>query len=49
MMDVDSTLVDGEVIDLLAERAGCADKVAALTAAWTSNRPCSSEFSAMLP
>ena len=28
MMDVDSTLVDGEVIDLLAERAGCADKVA---------------------
>jgi phosphoserine phosphatase len=33
MMDVDSTLVDGEVIDLLAERAGCADKVAALTAA----------------
>ena len=33
MMDVDSTLVDGEVIDLLAERAGCADKVAAVTGA----------------
>jgi phosphoserine phosphatase len=33
MMDVDSTLVDGEVIDLLAERAGCAAEVAKVTAA----------------
>jgi phosphoserine phosphatase len=33
LMDVDSTLVAGEVIDLLAERAGCAAEVAALTAA----------------
>jgi phosphoserine phosphatase len=32
-MDVDSTLVQGEVIDLLAERAGCADEVAKVTAA----------------
>jgi len=33
VMDVDSTLVDGEAIDLLAVRAGCAPKVAELTAA----------------
>jgi phosphoserine phosphatase len=33
VMDVDSTLVQGEVIDLLAERAGCADEVAKITAA----------------
>jgi phosphoserine phosphatase len=33
LMDVDSTLVAGEVIDLLAERAGCAQEVAALTEA----------------
>jgi phosphoserine phosphatase len=33
VMDVDSTLVQGEVIDLLAERAGCADEVAKVTAA----------------
>jgi len=33
MMDVDSTLVSGEAIDLLATRAGCAAKVAELTAA----------------
>src|SRR5258708_5279054 len=33
VMDVDSTLVDGEAIDLLAVRAGCAAKVAELTAA----------------
>ena len=32
-MDVDSTLIRGEVIDLLAARAGCADQVAALTGA----------------
>jgi phosphoserine phosphatase len=31
VMDVDSTLVTGEVIDLLAERAGCADEVAKVT------------------
>ena len=31
VMDVDSTLVQGEVIEMLAERAGCADVVAALT------------------
>jgi phosphoserine phosphatase len=31
VMDVDSTLVQGEVIDLLAERAGCADEVAKVT------------------
>ncbi|MGH3470483.1 MAG: phosphoserine phosphatase SerB [Nocardioidaceae bacterium] len=31
VMDVDSTLVQGEVIDLLAERAGVADEVAAIT------------------
>jgi phosphoserine phosphatase len=33
VMDVDSTLVQDEVIDLLAARAGCADRVASLTAA----------------
>jgi phosphoserine phosphatase len=33
VMDVDSTLVQGEVIDLLAMRAGCADEVAKVTAA----------------
>jgi phosphoserine phosphatase len=32
-LDVDSTLVSGEAIDLLAARAGCAAKVAELTAA----------------
>jgi len=33
VMDVDSTLVRGEAIDLLAARAGCAAKVAEITAA----------------
>ena len=33
VMDVDSTLVSGEAIDLLAVRAGCEAKVAELTAA----------------
>ena len=33
VMDVDSTLIRDEVIDLLAERAGCADEVAKVTAA----------------
>jgi phosphoserine phosphatase len=33
VMDVDSTLVAGEAIDLLAARAGCAEQVAKLTAA----------------
>ena len=33
VMDVDSTLIRDEVIDLLAARAGCADEVAKLTAA----------------
>jgi phosphoserine phosphatase len=33
VMDVDSTLIQDEVIDLLAARAGCADQVASLTAA----------------
>jgi phosphoserine phosphatase len=33
VMDVDSTLVQGEVIDLLAGRAGCADEVAKVTTA----------------
>jgi phosphoserine phosphatase len=33
VMDVDSTLVQDEVIDLLAARAGCAEQVAKLTAA----------------
>jgi phosphoserine phosphatase len=31
VMDVDSTLIQHEVIDLLAERAGCADEVAKVT------------------
>jgi phosphoserine phosphatase len=33
VMDVDSTLVQGEVIEMLAERAGCADEVARITEA----------------
>jgi phosphoserine phosphatase len=33
VMDVDSTLVQGEVIELLAEHAGCAPQVAEITAA----------------
>jgi phosphoserine phosphatase len=33
VMDVDSTLITAEVIDLLAARAGCADEVAKVTAA----------------
>ncbi len=33
VMDVDSTLLQDEAIDLLAARAGCADQVAKLTAA----------------
>jgi phosphoserine phosphatase len=33
VMDVDSTLIQGEVIDLLAMRAGCAEEVAKITAA----------------
>ena len=33
VMDVDSTLVQGEVIEMLAARAGCFDRVAAVTAA----------------
>ncbi len=33
VLDVDSTQLQGEVIDQLAERAGCADMVAAVTAA----------------
>jgi phosphoserine phosphatase len=33
VMDVDSTLVRGEAIDLLAARAGCRERVAALTEA----------------
>jgi phosphoserine phosphatase len=33
VFDVDSTLVDGEVIELLAAHAGCSDRVAAITAA----------------
>lgn len=32
VFDVDSTLVDGEVIELLAAHAGCAEEVAAITA-----------------
>lgn len=32
VMDVDSTLITDEVIELLAEEAGCADEVAAITA-----------------
>jgi phosphoserine phosphatase len=38
VMDVDSTLVQGEVIDLLAARAGCAEQVAKLTAATMSGQ-----------
>ena len=33
VMDVDSTLVQGEVIEMLADRAGCLDRVAAVTEA----------------
>ncbi len=33
VMDVDSTLIQGEVIEMLAERAGCAEEVAAVTEA----------------
>jgi phosphoserine phosphatase len=33
VMDVDSTLVQGEVVELLAHHAGCAEQVAAVTAA----------------
>jgi phosphoserine phosphatase len=33
VMDVDSTLIQDEVIDVLASRAGCADEVAKVTAA----------------
>jgi len=33
VMDVDSTLIAGEVIDLLAARAGCADQMAKITEA----------------
>jgi phosphoserine phosphatase len=33
VMDVDSTLISGEVIDVLAARAGCAEQVAKVTAA----------------
>ena len=33
VMDVDSTLIQDEVIDLLAEQAGCAEEVAKVTAA----------------
>jgi phosphoserine phosphatase len=33
VMDVDSTLVQGEVIEMLAERAGCLEEVAAVTSA----------------
>ncbi len=33
VMDVDSTLVQGEVIEMLAERAGCLEEVAAVTEA----------------
>ena len=32
VLDVDSTLIQGEVIELLAERVGCAEQVAAVTA-----------------
>jgi len=48
VMDVDSTLIQDEVIDLLAERAGCAAEVAKVTrgppwrANWTSPRRCGS-------
>jgi phosphoserine phosphatase SerB len=33
VMDVDSTLVQGEIIEMLAEHAGCADQVARVTEA----------------
>jgi len=33
VLDVDSTLVQGEVIEMLAARAGCADRVSEITAA----------------
>src|SRR5665213_2511554 len=33
VMDVDSTLIRGEVIEMLAEHAGCAERVAAITQA----------------
>jgi phosphoserine phosphatase len=33
VMDADSTLLQGEVVDLLAERRGCGEEVAAVTAA----------------
>ena len=33
VMDVDSTVIQNEVIDLMAEEAGCGDEVAAVTAA----------------
>ncbi len=33
VMDVDSTLITGEVIDLLAARAGCAEQIAKITSA----------------
>jgi phosphoserine phosphatase len=33
VMDVDSTLIQGEVIELLAEHAGCVEKVAEITGA----------------
>jgi phosphoserine phosphatase len=33
VLDADSTLLQGEMIDLLAERCGCGDQVAAVTAA----------------
>ena len=33
VMDVDSTLIQGEVIEMLAEHAGCAEEVAAVTEA----------------
>ncbi len=33
VLDADSTLLQGEMIDLLAERCGCRDQVAAVTAA----------------
>lgn len=33
VMDVDSTLIEGEVIEMLAEHAGCRDEVARITAA----------------
>ena len=38
VMDVDSTLIQDEVIDLLAERAGCAAEVAKVTAAAMARR-----------